>query len=436
MPGLSHIALPKSPMIITKWLLILCCWLLPFSFELSAMTHRLTLPTEPLLLLVAVTSLLWYKTVLSTLQQFRKSIVLVVLITGCIWSLIASIFSVDLMISLKYIIVQFLHFYCFCILSLVIYRHDSRFIYHLFSGLFVTVALALAYIWWHHYSYDFRPDTAQVAGDPFFRDHTHFGLFWLLMIPFALALSQKFSFSRGLRWFLVPALFLGVFLSFSRAVWVTAALLTFIFVWYHFEKLRWIMALGLILLASIIYSSNPRSESHSRTGSTSQLIRSLQNLPEDVSIRERVNRYSAAIKMGMDRPITGFGPGTFPKYFIPFQHPKLMTRISVTTYERHERGRGGSTHSEYLRVLSEEGFTGFFLWILITLIVLIYGVRSLDRADWLMQGSLATFICFAFHGLFNNHLHDDKIAAIVWLAIAIILYKTGKKQTTIASSHE
>ena len=436
MSGLPHKVLPTSPMNLTQWLLVLCLWIVPFSFETPVLSHRLTLPTEPLLVLTVITSLLWSKTVLSTLQQFRKSTILVLLIIGCIWSLIAALFSADFMISLKYIIIQFLHFYCFCILPLVIYYHNSRFIYQLFSGLFVTVPLALAYIWWQHYTYDFRPDTAQVAGDPFFSDHTHYGLFWLLLIPFVLAVSQKFSFSRNLRYFLVPALLLGVFLSFSRLVWLTTALLTFIFIWSRFVKLRWIMALGLIVLISILYISGPTSENPSRTESPFQLIRSLQNIPEDVSVRERMNRYSAAIQMGKDRPITGFGPGTYPRFFIPFQQPDRMTRISVTTYERHERGRGGSTHSEYLRILSEEGFTGFFLWILITGTILIYGAGRLDHADWLMQGSFAVFLSFAFHGLFNDHLHDDKISAIVWLAIAIIIYDSRQDQSTIASSHE
>lgn len=436
MPGLPHNVLPKSAMTLTGWLLALCLWLIPISFEIPVLSHRLTLPTEPLLSLIVVTSLLWCKTILSTLLHFRKSTILLLLFIECIWSLIATIFSADFTISLKYIIIQNLHFYCFCILPLVIYRHNTRFIYHLFSGLFVTVPLALAYIWWQHYSYDFRPDTAQIAGDPFFTDHTHYGLFWLLLIPFVLAVSQKFSFHRSLTHILVPALVMGVFLSFSRVVWLTTALLIFIFIWCRFVKFRWIMALGLILFISIIYTSNPTSENPSRTESPFQLIRSLQNIPEDVSVRERVNRYSAAIQMGKDRPITGFGPGTFPKFFIPFQQPDRMTRISVTTYERHERGRGGSTHSEYLRALSEEGFTGFFLWILITSAILIYGARRLDHPDWLVQGSFAVFLSFAFQGLFNDHLHDDKIAAIVWLAVAIVIYDSRQDQSTIASSHE
>ncbi len=422
-------------MTLTQGLLVLCFWLLPFSFEITVTTHRLTIPTEPLLILIATTSLWWIKTIAATVQQYRKSLILILLFIGFIWSLIATLLSADFVISLKYITVQFLHFYCFCLLPFVIYRHDSRFIYPLFSGLFVTVSIALGYIWWHHYSYDLRPDTAQIAGHPFFTDHTHYGLFWLLMIPFALTVPEEFSFHKSLKWFLLPALLLGVFLSFSRAIWITAAILGFLFIFYHFAKLRWILALGLILLASFIFTSNFESSKPSRSESTIQLIKSLKNLSEDVSVRERLNRYMAAIHMGIDRPIAGFGPGTYPKYFIPFQESERMTRISVTTYERHETGRGGSAHSEYLRTLAEEGFPGLILWILIIVCILSLGISRLNHEDWLLRGAVGAVLIFAIHGLFNNHFHDDKIAAIFWLAVAIIINKSVQQQRTIALSH-
>ena len=59
---------------------------------------------------------------------------------------------------------------------------------------------------------------------------------------------------------------------------------------------------------------------------------SVGNITTDVSNLERLNRYSCAWRMFQDRPITGFGAGTFPIAFLPYQRQEEMTRISVTTF--------------------------------------------------------------------------------------------------------
>ena len=50
-------------------------------------------------------------------------------------------------------------------------------------------------------------------------------------------------------------------------------------------------------------------------------ISSMTNIKSDASNLERINRWNCAIRMFEDKPIFGFGPGTYMFVYAPYQKP-------------------------------------------------------------------------------------------------------------------
>ena len=58
-------------------------------------------------------------------------------------------------------------------------------------------------------------------------------------------------------------------------------------------------------------------------------VESISNVSSDASNLERLNRWSCAWAMFVERPIAGRGPGTYQFEYAPFQTAELRTQIST-----------------------------------------------------------------------------------------------------------
>src|SRR5690606_24080730 len=100
---------------------------------------------------------------------------------------------------------------------------------------------------------------------------------------------------------------------------------------------------------------------------------SMTNVSTDVSNKERINRWKCAVRMFFDKPVFGFGPGTYQFQYAPYQKPSELTRMSTFNGDR------GESHSEYLKPLSESGLPGFVIQLLLVLAALYTGMRVVYR---------------------------------------------------------
>jgi O-antigen ligase len=124
--------------------------------------------------------------------------------------------------------------------------------------------------------------------------------------------------------------------------------------------------------------------------------------------------------MFKQKPVFGWGPGTYMFQYAPFQISNEKTIISTN------EGNLGNTHSEYLGPLAEQGFLGtlFFIVIIITTIVTSIRVYKKTVNKQLRNYGLAAIlglITYYIHGFLNNFLDTDKASVPFWGFTAILV---------------
>jgi len=187
-------------------------------------------------------------------------------------------------------------------------------------------------------------------------------------------------------------------------------------------RLLWVAAAGFILAAVLsagwIWQKMDSTTEDSSTD-LGQHLRSSSNISTDQSNLERINRWKCALRMFVEKPLTGWGPGTYQFKYGPFQKSSEETAIST------DFGDAGNAHSEYLGALSESGLPGGLLYLLITVMAVITGIKvwyreKRDTTGYFALALLTGLITYAVHGMMNSFLDSDKIASLWWGFIAIL----------------
>ena len=124
--------------------------------------------------------------------------------------------------------------------------------------------------------------------------------------------------------------------------------------------------------------------------------------------------------MWQDKPVFGYGPGTYMFKYAPYQLSYMRTIISTN------EANGGTAHNEYLGPLAEEGVLGSLFVIAMAMSVitlafrLAYNLKDRDMRI-LVISILLGLITYLAHGLFNNFLDTDKAAVPFWGFIGMLV---------------
>ncbi len=149
--------------------------------------------------------------------------------------------------------------------------------------------------------------------------------------------------------------------------------------------------------------------------------KSVSNITTDPSNLERLNRWKAGFRMFADRPLLGWGPGTYQFVYAPFQHSSDLTIISTNA------GDLGNIHSEFIGPLCDSGIFGALIMLIFVFLVISMALKLLHRSDlsprvyrYLMAVFLG-LITYFVHGFLNNFLDTDKASIPFWGFIAILV---------------
>ena len=351
-----------------------------------------------------------------------------ILIIEVIWMLITALLSDSMGVALKRVAVRtcYLSVYYFLFLEAFKKRENIKKVYWIYLAGF---AIPLLYTLYIHAQWDFTSQGAILACRPFYNDHTIYGAVIALLIPFIMyTLYKKYTFPLAQLLLSVLLILFGtaLFFSYSRAAWIS---LLVAFIFYILIRLKislGVMLVILFLIAAVAYQQQSaiyeiliRSNAISNKNEVSQHLQSVTNISSDLSNAERINRWKCAWRMFEDKPVTGFGPGTYQFYYGQYQVRTDMTRIS--TFE----GNRGHAHSEYLNYLSETGLPGLTFFLVLIFISIKTGLKliyqSTDEDDkYTVTFILSGLITFYVHELFNGFIEIDKMAVLILCGLAAI----------------
>lgn len=389
----------------------------------------LFLPTEPLLfgmlLLISFNQL--RKNQFSS--DFLKHPITIIFILQLAWILLTSITSEYPLVSFKFLLTKFWFIIPIYFYGVIFFKNEKniyRFIWLFISALAIVVLYTLV----NHAANGFDEESGHWVMFPFFKDHTSYGAILALVYPilFGLLLGRKNGpLLRLVLLFLILLLGFGIFMSYTRAAWLSlvGALAIYLLIRFkiHFKYLAAIGVVGIIYIAfswTAIMHNLERNNSEHATEDLDERIESIANISTDASNLERLNRWGSAIRMWEERPLLGWGPGTYAMVYAPFQLSSGKTIISTNS------GNMGNAHSEYLGPLSEQGLPGMLLMIILVGYIIYTGITLYIRMPQselriIMLTMVLGLITYFTHGILNNYLDTDKATIPVWGFTAIIV---------------
>lgn len=411
-------------------------FLAPLSINTSDLLNdsnfALSLPAEGLLgLLLLLTT---FKAI-GGLKLNKKIIfhpITLILFGSIIWMLITSFTSSIFEISIKRSVLKasFILGFYFIFAHLFLEARNRKMLFILYGiGIIIPIINALV----THAQFGFSQEESFEMTEPFYEDHTLYGACIAFIIPFFVLNAYEkikttaFSIQTLFAITLLLLLILAEILSYSRAAWISI-LGTFAFYFITFIKIppRWylitvsIIAIGISLNFSNIYSLIKSNDAKKNNDNIEQHLETVTDLKSNASNLERINRWVCAYRMFSEKPFLGWGPGTYQFQYAKFQTDEFTTEISSNNGDR------GNAHSEYLTYLSEEGFIGLTLFILLIItsinkgLLLIYNLKK-SKTKTVLYGFVLGLVTFYLHGFFNAFSDYEKMSILFYGALAGIV---------------
>jgi len=431
-PVLSAVAVVLYLLFFRADLLIyLMAFITPFSIDIAdeKFSVGLSIPAEIIMILL---TFLFFIRLLYDIRLERKIVlhpVSILIYIYLAWMLITSITSEIPLVSFKFLAskIWFITACYFCVIQLI--KNDFKKIITFINCYAFSLGAVIVHTTIKYALSGFSKHNLHWIMNPFYNDHTAYGAAIAFIIPFIIAfffVDGKTSWKKAYYLFLLAVLMLGLVLSYCRAAWLSMVVAFSVLAAIKMRiKLSWLVV-GLTFLISTLYYFSDEilykmgRNSQDSSGQFVEHLRSISNITTDASNVERLNRWNAAFGMIQDRPVVGWGPGTYQFVYAGYQKGKYKTIITTNF------GDGGNAHSEYIGPCAEMGFPGAIIVIALMIAVIVIGIKAHIRAKDKVLKTLSLFavialISYYFHGIMNNFLDTDKLSLPFWAAIAVIV---------------
>ena len=403
---------------------------LPLNELAGGLSFDMFLPTEPLLFGVLLMFILRVSADRGFDNMVIKHPVSIAIWIYLLWLFVTTLTSTMFMVSFKFLLVRIWFIVGFYLLAMKLFDDNRRF--DQFVWIYVSsLLIVIAYTIIRHSGYGLlNKQAAHWVMTPFFNDHTSYGAILAMFIPIMAFFSVRKDFSPSTTWtarIVLGVLFIAFILSYTRAAWLS--LIFAMGIWMLILlKIRFrtmvITAVSLIAIVLLFQNQLVQYMERNEDESSSNLLEhfsSMSNITSDASNLERLNRWGCAIRMFEEKPVFGFGPGTYMFKYAPYQLSRDKTIISTNM------GDAGNAHSEYLGPLSESGLGGMLTFLLVVVMVVFTAVKTYSRLnDKRLKGILvSTFlglVTYYAHGFMNNFLDTDKAAVPFWAFTAMIVW--------------
>jgi O-antigen ligase len=399
----------------------------PFSIEYNFTDSLGTdLPSEPIMWILTGISILL---ILSDVKKYTSGIyftkITKLLLLHLIWLFITTVSSSFPILSAKIMLAKIWYVLPFYFLSIHFLRNHTDI--EKIKSIIFTLSAAVLIVLYRHSLIGFTFNDVNFVVSPLFRNHVSYACIIVVMVPYVWYL---FVWSRSkMKWLygsIILLLVTGTYFSYTRAAIIALAASV---VFYFIIRLRLVKS-GLIiaLLVSVIgiygllYNNNylrftpdfNKTVTHQKFD---KLITATVEM-EDISTMERVYRWVAGVEMVKDKPLLGFGPGTF------YNNYKAYTVSTFQTYVSDNPDHS-TVHCYYLLTLIEQGVFGFLIFGLLCIYGLILGERKYhtlrNRKDkTIIMAAALSLIIILLINLINDMIETDKVGPFFFMALAII----------------
>lgn len=414
-----------------EYLLLFAVAFTPLSLNLEEQEIAgvgLYLPTEPLLagaMILMFFKMLSNKSIDKRIFHHPISYLIYIYLA---WIGLTCITSEYPLVSVKFMITRLWFISTMFFLMTHIFQNQKR-IWHFVLCYMFALTVVIVYTVVRHSEYGFDKESAHWVMEPLFKDHTSYGAVLAMFTPMLLALLFWRNMNLLLRVILTIVmliLLIGLVLSYTRAAWISVVgaggilIVLLLKVQLRTLLLGTALAGGLLVLAWDDIQVSLKGNKQESSDKLEEHVSSISNVSSDASNLERLNRWNCAMEMFYERPVVGWGPGTYQFVYAPFQRSGDRTIISTN------QGDGGNAHSEYLGPLCEQGFPGMILFISLLYMVsalafrLFYQLHTYHN-KLIVAGAYLGLMTYFIHGTLNNYLDTDKASVPFWGFIAILV---------------
>ena len=414
----------------------------PFSLNLAKTSIGIgvSLPAEPLMFALFI--IFWLKVFAEggLDRRILRHPVTIVILLHLLWYTITTMTSSMPVVSIKSTLARYCYISVFYFMLLYLFskkENINKFIWYYT----IPLLLVIGYTIINHANAGFSEEIAHTAMTPFYNDHTAYAAVLCFFIPVMLAFAVDKTRTKKIRivsGIVLAILITATILSYTRAAWVglIAALCCYLVFILRLKSALIYSGFALLILLAFLFRTQitMQLESNEKVSSDDYAahVQSIGNISSDDSNIERLNRWACALRMFADKPIFGFGPGTYMFKYGAYQKYSERSGISTNFSE------GGGSHSEYLGPLSEQGFMAPILFL--GLIVAVaqstsnYLKRTTNYSNVLLaRGILLGLVTYWVHGVLNYFLDTEKASVPFWGFIAVLvalqIFDTDQKES-------
>ncbi|XOV66528.1 MAG: O-antigen ligase family protein [Fluviicola sp.] len=419
------------------YLLLIC--LIPLSIDLGiGGGAQVNSPSEWMILPLLAVLIFFHKDYSASLRKSIFHPLALFLVADIFWQLIVTLTSTHLDVSFKRWIIHTIFVIGF--FTTVTMLRNPKQLFKVWMAYAIGLLPVMIVTFNNFQKNDFNARTVFSISKPFFPDHTVYGACIAFIIPLLILLCIHW---RKLNWksWQIFGLFIltlisiaSEFIALSRAAILSLGIALIFALLLHWKMRFKTLLIGIagvgILAFSLqtqIYEYFEETDAVSNDGKVTNHLTSVTNIQTDASNLERVNRWVCALRMFEDRPIFGYGPGTYQFEYNKFQTMEYKTHISSNT------GDKGNAHSEYLTYLSEKGILGGLIFLLIVFGAVYFGMKNHQLLqDPLLRllnlGILLGLITYFFHGIFNSFMDQSKMAFLYFTGLGTLVWLSQKTE--------
>lgn len=402
---------------------------LPLSEIMPGLAFNMFLPTEPLLFGILLIFVLKFFATGKFDRDIMWHPVTLAVFFSLFWMLLTALTSTMPIVSFKYFLSRIWFVVGFYLITAKLFESGKNIEKYVWLYT-LPLLIVIFYATYRHLGYGlWNKQAANFVVNPLYNDHTSYGAALAMYLPFLFGFSFTKTYSPGVKSIariVLGILIMGLILSYARAAWLS--IIAAFGVWTIMRlKVRFkpifitfLITLSIILIFQtqlLMYLERNDTES---SANLTEHVSSISNISSDASNLERINRWSCAIRMFKDKPILGWGPGTYMFNYAPYQLTADRTIISTNSAD------GGNAHSEYLGPMAESGFMGLVTFLLLIGVVVYTAIHTYTRTNdkrlkTLVMSALLGLITYYIHGILNNFLDTDKLSVPFWGFTAIIV---------------